>query len=93
MNHKYHEREWLTEIGNSSTPTVVSFAGEIKWGSEDKPSEFYMIEISSCHEKIRLHKTADQTDEDWIKQVWKLHTHVGKYLEFLRTQQRLLTEN
>lgn len=88
MKKTYHKREWLTKVGDPATPAVVSFAGKTKWGGEDNPSEFFMLEISSCHDKVRLHKTSDQTKEDWIKQMEKLHSHIGSYLEFLKSQSR-----
>jgi len=78
---KYHDREWLTEEGDPATPSVVSFAGLTNWADGEEP--LYMVEISSCHDKVRLHKTHDQTLEDWKNQVEKLYAHVGRYLDYL----------
>jgi hypothetical protein len=81
----YHDREWLTEVGNPSTPTIVSFAGEVVWELGGDPEEHYKIEIASCSGKVNLHKTPNQSSEDWQRQVEKLHDHIGRYLDFLRT--------
>jgi len=83
---KYHDREWLTEKGDSATPAIVSFAGEAKWGSRNE--QFRMIEVSSCHDKVRLHMTPDQDIDDWINQVRKLHAHIGRYLDFLNARRK-----
>ena len=85
MEKSHNEREWLTKIGDPATPSVVSFAGNTIWSGDEHQSEFFLLEISSCHDKVRLHKTSDQTKEDWIEQMEKLHNHIGRYLEFLKS--------
>ena len=86
MKKEYHDREWLTDMGDSSTPTVVSFAGNTTWREDKEPFDNYMLEIASCHEKVRLHMTAEQSKKDWIKQMKTLHNHIGRYINFLNTQ-------
>lgn len=81
----HHDREWLTGIGSPSTPSIVSFAGRVVWEPGDTPEDHYKIEIASCNKKVTLHRTPNQSEDDWLKQVEKLHNHIGRYLDFLRT--------
>ena len=80
----YHDREWLTNIGSPSTPTIVSFAGAVVWEEGDSPEDHYKIEISSCSDKVNLHKTPNQSYDDWKEQVETLHNHIGRYLLYLK---------
>lgn len=79
----YCKKEFLTKENEPSTSTVVSFSGLIQWGKNDKPEPLSFLEISSCHEKARLHRTYEMTPGDWILQVEKLRDHINDYLDFL----------
>ena len=81
----YCKKEFLTDSPEPSTSTVVSFYGDIKWSKDESGGNVSFLEISSCHERARLHRTYDMTEQDWIKQVKKLRDHINEYLEFLET--------
>lgn len=84
MEKAYCEKEFLTDSPEPSTSTVVSFAGLVQWGSNDKPEPLRFLEISNCHEKARLHQTYEMTEQEWIDQVTRLRDHVNRYLDFLK---------
>ena len=79
----YCKKEFLTDSPEPSTSTVVSFSGMVHWGSNDKPEPLNFLEISSCHEKARLHRTYEMTEQAWIDQVKRLKDHIEDYLYFL----------
>lgn len=79
----YCKKEFLTDSPEPSTSSVVSFSGLIQWGHNDKPEPLSFLEISSCHERARLHRTYEMTAEEWILQVTKLRDHINDYLRFL----------
>ena len=81
----YCKKEFLTDSPEPSTSTVVSFYGDIKWSKDQAGGNVSFLEISSCHERARLHRTYEMTEQDWIKQVKKLCDHINEYLEFLET--------
>ena len=81
----YCKKEFLTDSPEPSTSTIVSFYGDIKWSKDESGGNVSFLEISSCHERARLHRTYDMTEQDWIKQVKKLRDHINEYLEFLET--------
>ena len=87
MHKTYCKKEFLTKENEPSTSTVVSFSGLIQWGRNDKPEPLSFLEISSCHEKARLHRTYEMTAGDWILQVEKLRDHINDYLDFLSEEQ------
>ena len=83
---QYCKKEFLTDENEPSTSTVVSFSGPITWGPDEQPKWVDFLEISSCHEKARLHRTYEMTLEDWIAQVEKLRNHINDYIEFLKSE-------
>lgn len=83
MTKTYCKKEFLTDSPEPSSSSVVSFYGEIKWGKDTEGGNVSFLEISSCHEKARLHKTFEMSDEDWLNQVRKLRNHINEYINFL----------
>ena len=81
----YCKKEFLTDSPEPSTSTVVSFCGDIKWSKDENGGPVSFLEISSCHERARLHRTHEMTEQDWIDQVKRLRDHINEYLEFLET--------
>ena len=86
MNDKWCKKEFLTSEDEPSTSTVCSFYGDIKWSKDTEGGNVSFLEVSSCHERARLHRTFEMSEKDWIEQVEKLHKHVGEYLHFLKTR-------
>jgi hypothetical protein len=80
----YCKKEFLTPENEESTSSVVSWARPVQWKPEqDGKEDLYFLEISSCHERARLHKTYEMTEQDWIDQVKKLRNHINEYLAYL----------
>lgn len=79
----YCNKEFLTDAPEPGTSTVVSFHGNVIWHTGSGPEQLSFLEISSCHERARLHRTYDMTEQQWIEQVRRLRDHINKYLDFL----------
>ena len=79
----YCKKEFLTDSPDPGTSTVASFCGDIKWRPCDEPEHLEFLEISSCHERARLHRTYDMTRGEWIAQVKRLRAHLDEYINFL----------
>ena len=82
-NKKYCTKDFLTSLQEPSTSSIVCFYGDIKWSKDEDGGNVSFIEISSCHEKARLHRTFEMTEEEWIQQVKKLKSSIDDYLAFL----------
>jgi len=80
---KYCKKEFLTDAPEPGTSTVVSFSGFVQWGQNDKPEPLDFLEISSCHEHARLHRTYEMSADEWVQQVKRLRDHINEYLCFL----------
>lgn len=83
----YCKKEFLTDAPEPSTSSIVSYSGLIQWGKNDKPEPLSFLEISSCHERARLHRTYEMTAQEWINQVRRLRNHVDEYLAFLEQEE------
>lgn len=84
MKRIYCEKEFLTDAPDPGASTVVSYSGKTTWHKDAGPEQLDFLEISSCHERARLHRTLDITEQDWINQVTKLSEHITRYLCFLK---------
>ena len=60
----YCKKEFLTDSPEPSTSTVVSFYGDIKWSKDESGGNVSFLEISSCHERARLHRTHEMTEQE-----------------------------
>jgi hypothetical protein len=80
----YNKRTWLAKNDISSTASIVCFDGQTKW--KDKYIQNSFIEISSCSESIRLHKTDDETNEDFILKLQKINDDLQNYINYLKSE-------
>jgi len=78
----YCRKQFLTDDPEPSTSTVVSFHGNMKWG-KDSEDEVSFLEISSCHERARLHRTYEMSPQEWIEQMKRLRNHIDLYVDYL----------
>ena len=82
----YSNRVWLNPHGHSSTGSVVAFHGEASWiNSDGKPSVITVLEIADCHGKMRLHKTDNDTTEQFIEKMEALRNVIDEFIAHLRS--------
>jgi len=77
---KYNKRTWLNSIKSASTGSVVCYYGTHPWNR--KLIDMF-LEIGSCHEIIRLHKTKNESLVDFIFKLKKLRKSIDKFIAFL----------
>lgn len=88
MTDTWCKKEFLTDSPEPSTSTVVSFCGDIKWDKDSEGGNVSFLEISSCHERARLHRTFEMSEQDWTLQVRRLRDHIDEYLAFLEEREK-----
>jgi hypothetical protein len=79
--YSYCDRQWLNDNNSASTGSVVAFHGETTW--RDKPEVTMFLELADCHNKVRLHKSYDDTQAMFIDKLNKLATVVSNFAIFL----------
>lgn len=84
----YCKKEFLTDSPEPSTSTVVSFCGDVKWSKNVEVGNVSFLEISNCHERARLHRTYEMSEQEWINQIKRLRDHINEYLEFLEKEKK-----
>jgi hypothetical protein len=82
----YSKRVWLNKDGSPSTGSVVAFYGETTWRKEKDVSTF--LEVADCHDKIRLHRTHDDSMEDFVKKLRLLATTANDFATFLESEEK-----
>jgi len=78
----YNKRTWLNDIDKPSTGSMVSYHGQSDWSEKD----ICFIELADCHSKIRLHKTDNDTMQEFCRKLRTIANDAelfAKYLESL----------
>ena len=83
MKKIYSKRIWLNVKNSPSTGSVVAYHGPISYGNGEKENATF-LEIASCHEKSRLHKSGMDTMDDFIKKMDLLRDTINDFVIFLR---------
>jgi len=79
----YVKRVWLNPSDSDSTGSVVAFNGTVSSEGTSGPVDWSFLEISDCKSKIRLHKTHDDTNSDFINKLKLLSSTINDFVEHL----------
>ena len=79
----YSKRVWLNPDDSPSTGSVVAFYGAPNWKDDD--GDFAFLEVSSCHRKVRLHKTNKDTLQEFADKMRKLAEVANNFADFLES--------
>jgi hypothetical protein len=77
----YSKRVWLNKDNSSSTGNVVAFDGMVSWRGEDIRSTF--LSVSDCSVSARLHKSDDDTINDFIDKMKLLKNEIELFINHL----------
>lgn len=80
----YKSSVWLNSNESNSTGSVVCFCGDVKY--EDKLYHEYFIEIADCRNKIRLHRTDNETHEQFISKLETLKLEISAFINHLKSK-------
>lgn len=78
---KYNKRTWLNSRDSPSTGNVVAFDGVVTWRDEEIRSIF--LSVSDCNVSARLHKTDDDTIQDFINKMKLLKSEISQFIDHL----------
>lgn len=79
----YNVRTWLNKKSSASTGSLVCYYGPAHW---DTNSVDMFVELASCHDKARLHKTQADTEAQYLAKIKKLRNELDLYIQHLETQ-------
>lgn len=88
----YNRRTWLNKENSSSTGNVVAFEKEITYENGDKWHNIF-LSISDCHTCTRLHKSDDDTVEDFIDKMKILRNEIDLFINHLENSQHVDSES
>lgn len=80
----YNSRAWLNGPGSPSTGNVVCFDGETAY--DNGPFRNLFISISDCHNSARLHKTFDESVENFINKLKILRSEIDNFITHLEEE-------
>ena len=78
----YNKRAWLNKDNSASTGNVVAFDGVVAWRDEKIRSTF--LSISDCNVSARLHKSDDDTVDDFIDKMELLKSEIELFISYLK---------
>ena len=86
----YKSQRWLNPENSASTGSVVCYDG--LWPIVDKPDEpldpYSFLEISDCHNKVRLHRATPDTEEEWIGKLEQLRDDIDNFITHLKNKNK-----
>jgi len=82
--NQYNKRIWLNDIKSSSTSSVVTFDGDVKYS--DKTYRDVFIKISDCKYSIKLHKKDEDSISDFITKMKLLKTEIELFINHLEQE-------
>ncbi|MEG1009360.1 MAG: hypothetical protein RSE41_01135 [Clostridia bacterium] len=77
----YNKRIWLNKLSSPSTGNVVAFDGFITYKEKNIRNTF--LSVSDCNNSVRLHKTEDDTLEDFIDKIKLLRDELNLFINHL----------
>lgn len=77
----YNKRTWLNKEDSPSIGSVVAFDGETLWRGEIYRNIF--LSVSDCAVSARLHKTENDTVEDFINKLKLLRNEIECFTKHL----------
>ena len=79
----YSNRQWLNADGHPSTGSVVAYNGDAPWKKGKKRDRMTILEISDCHNKVRLHRAETDSMEEFIEKMKKLRNVIDEFVVHL----------
>jgi len=83
MKKIYNKRTWLNSAKCDSTGSVVAFDGKVTDIDTGKKYTQRFLEIADCRSKVRLHKTSDDTDKDFLDKMKLLKREIDLFINHL----------
>ena len=80
----YNKRIWLNPTESSSTGSIVAFHGPANYGHGKERNNESFLEVSDCHNKIRLHRCKFDSREDFIKKIEMVRDAAAEFAFFLK---------
>lgn len=78
---QYCQKTWLNKSDSPSTGSVVAFDGEITWDGKKIRETF--LSISDCRTLVRLHKSDNDTMDDFIDKMRLLRYEITSFIDHL----------
>jgi len=78
----YNKRTWLNKIESSSTSSIITFDGDVKY--PDKTYRDTFIKISDCKNSIILHKKDSEDMDDFITKLDILKNEIELFINHLK---------
>ena len=84
MKTMYNKRTWLN-TESDSTGSVVAFDGTVTDLDTGREYTQRFLEISDCRNKVRLHKTSDDSDGDFLRKMKLLKSEIEQFIKHLES--------
>jgi hypothetical protein len=84
MDEKYLKRVWLNNDQSPSTGSVVAYHGPMMFKIGEKTASF--LEISDCHNKVRLHVSPMDSMDDFIQKLELLSNTINDFKTYLKNK-------
>jgi len=82
---KYVKKVWLNRPESASTGSVVVFDGPYKYKDDMNEIRDSFVEVKDCQQGIRLHRTYEDSEQDFIDKVEILRNVLTDFIKHLKS--------
>jgi hypothetical protein len=83
LKNTYIKKKFLNSDASASTGAIVVYDGQAPWTMKKQRTRF--IEVSDCHQSIRLHQATQDSLSDYTAKVSALIKVLQDYKKHLKT--------
>lgn len=80
----YNTRVWLNKNSSRNTGSIVCYDGITEFS--DGMNEDSFVEIADCHNKVRIHKDLNGTNDEWLNKLRLLRDNLNNFILFLESK-------
>lgn len=80
----YNTRTWLNPLDSPSCGSIVCYDG-IYNPDGDEPFRNMFVAVSDCYQIARLHKTSDDSIEDFLQKLKDMRESLDKFIHHVET--------
>lgn len=90
--NKYIKKVWLNPEESASTGSICVFDGPYKYKTDMEVKRDSFVEVKDCTNGIRLHRTFEDTEQNFINKVETLKDVLNEFLTHLKMKKKLNKE-
>ena len=82
----YSHRVWLDKGLTPSSRAVMVYHGPVQYKPDEEPDVSTFIKLSSCHDEVHIHRTYEESMEEYIEKLLELKSVLEQFIWHLEEE-------